>query len=106
MPHTKRARRLLDGSRPASAATISHCNAPVRDALAALVPAIDRDLRPRSFALPASLRVELVTDVRQENQQVREELAVALGRVGDPRGRELLAGQRRRRMRVLWRRGE
>jgi hypothetical protein len=32
-----------------------------------VVQAIDRNLRPRSFALPSTFRVELTTDVRQES---------------------------------------
>jgi hypothetical protein len=38
--------------------------------LADIVNGIDRDLRPRSFSLPASLRVELTTAVEQETREV------------------------------------
>lgn len=36
-----------------------------------IVSQIDKDLKPRSFALPDSLRLELETDVRQVRRQVR-----------------------------------
>ncbi len=44
------------------------------------VSAIDRNLRPRSFALPGSLRVELSADVRQQSRLVQNVAGYLPGR--------------------------
>ncbi len=48
-----------------------------------IVNGIDRDLRPRSFALPSSFRVEIVTDVVQETRTVFNVAALVPGQTGE-----------------------
>jgi hypothetical protein len=48
-----------------------------------VVGAVDRSLRPRSFALPDSLRVELSTDVRQQSRLVQNVAGYLPGRTGE-----------------------
>jgi aminopeptidase YwaD len=45
--------------------------------------AVDRSLRPRSFALPGSLRVELSADVRQQSRLVQNVVAYLPGRTAE-----------------------
>ncbi|MFB3778400.1 MAG: M28 family peptidase [Bryobacteraceae bacterium] len=51
--------------------------------LAKVVEAVDRKLRPQSFALPASFRVELTADVRQQSRTVNNVAAYLPGKTDE-----------------------
>ncbi|HSW51221.1 MAG TPA: M28 family peptidase, partial [Bryobacteraceae bacterium] len=51
--------------------------------LAKVVEAVDRKLRPRSFALPGSFRVELTADVRQQTRTVSNVAAYLPGKTDE-----------------------